>query len=67
VLASLLQRNHELCPDYAGGLANHLSMALYSLSALGADAAQLERLAKAYQPRLEPLPGLREVGASAEG
>jgi hypothetical protein len=56
VLASLLQRNHELRPDYNGGLANHLSMALYSLRALGADAAQLERLAQAQWARLEPLP-----------
>jgi hypothetical protein len=56
VLASLLQRNHELRPDFGGGLSNHLSMGLYSLSALGADAAQLERFAEAHWARLEPLP-----------
>jgi hypothetical protein len=56
VLASLLQRNHELRPDFGGGLANHVSMGLYSLSALGADAAQLERFAGAHWARLEPLP-----------
>jgi hypothetical protein len=56
VLASLLQRNHELRPDFGGGLANHVSMGLYSLSALGADAAQLERFADAHRARLEPLP-----------
>ena len=41
VLASLLQRNHALRPDFGGGFANHVSMGLYSLRALGADAAQL--------------------------
>jgi Questin oxidase-like len=56
VLASLLQRNHGLRPDFGGGLANHVSMGLYSLSALGADAAQLERFADAHGARLEPLP-----------
>ncbi|HWO11121.1 MAG TPA: questin oxidase family protein [Polyangiaceae bacterium] len=56
LLASLLQRNHELRPDFGGGFANHMSMGLYSLSALGADAAQLERFAEAHWARLEPLP-----------
>jgi len=55
VLAALLQRNHEKRPDYGGGLANHLSMALYSLGAVGADAAQLDRFAASYWARLEPL------------
>lgn len=55
-LASLLQRNHERRPDFNDGVSNHLSMAIYSLSALGADAAQLERFVQAYWARLEPLP-----------
>jgi hypothetical protein len=55
-LVSLLRRNHELRPDFGGGLANHVSMGLYSLRALGADAAQLERFADAHWARLEPLP-----------
>lgn len=56
VLASLLQRNHELRPEYRGGLSNHLSMGLYSLSALGADTAQLQRFADSQWTHLEPLP-----------
>lgn len=56
VLAALLQRNRGLRPDYRGGLSNHLSMALYSLSALGADAAGLDRFAEKHWPKLEPLP-----------
>jgi hypothetical protein len=55
-LPSLLQRNHELRPDYAEGFSNHVSMGLYSLSALGADAAQLERFAEAQWAQLERLP-----------
>ncbi|HTV17673.1 MAG TPA: questin oxidase family protein [Polyangiaceae bacterium] len=56
VLGALLQRNHGLRPDYRGGLSNHVSMALYALSAMGASAAQLERFAEAHWSRLEPLP-----------
>ena len=56
VLASLLQRNHELRPDFGGGFSNHVSMGLYSLRALGADEGQLERFAAASWSRLEPLP-----------
>lgn len=55
-LAPLLDRNHELRPDYRGGLSNHVSMALYSLSALGASSAQIQRFAESHWPRLEPLP-----------
>src|SRR5262245_60314507 len=56
LLASLLDRNHQLRPDFGGGLSNHVSMALYSLTALGASAAQLDRFAEAHWRRLEPLP-----------
>jgi hypothetical protein len=56
VLARLLERNHGLRPDYRGGLSNHVSMALYALSALGASSAQLDRFAEAHWPQLEPLP-----------
>lgn len=55
-LAPLLQRNHALRPDFGGGLSNHVSMGLYSLAALGADAAKLQRFADAQWARLEPLP-----------
>jgi Questin oxidase-like len=64
-LESLLQRNHGLRPDYRGGLSNHVSMALYSLSALGADVAQLDRFAEAHWARLEPLPSEPGPGVSA--
>jgi hypothetical protein len=55
-LRSLLRRNRELRPDFAGGLSNHLSMGLYSLSSLGGTPADLERYAAAHWPALEALP-----------
>jgi hypothetical protein len=55
-LAPLLDRNHGLRPDFRGGLSNHVSMGLYSLSALGASSSQIQRFADAHWPRLEPLP-----------
>lgn len=63
-LAALLQRNRGFRPDYRGGLSNHLSMALYSLAALGAGDAELRRLADSQWARLEPLPS--EPGASVD-
>lgn len=59
-LDALLERNHGLRPDYAGGLSNHVSMGLYSLVALGASSAQIQRFAEVHWARLEPLP--REPG-----
>jgi hypothetical protein len=56
LLGSLLRRNHELCPDFRGGLSNHVSMGLYSLWALGADGTVLARFADARWSSLEPLP-----------
>lgn len=55
-LAFLLGRNHELSPDFKGGYSNHVSMALYSLSALGATVAALARFAETQWAPLEPLP-----------
>ena len=60
LLVSLLARNQKLRPDYGGGFSNHVSMGLYSLSALGASASQLTRFADAHWPSLEPLS--REAG-----
>jgi Questin oxidase-like len=60
LLRSLLARNHELSPEFGGGLSNHLSMGLYSLAALGGSRAELTRFAEAHWARLEPLP--RERG-----
>jgi len=65
-LAPLLDRNHGLSPEFSGGLSNHVSMGLYSLSALGASRAQIERFAEVHWPRLEPLPGAPGPAISAE-
>jgi len=59
-LAPLLERNRGLRPDYHGGLSNHLSMGLYSLSALGGTPEELVRFAEARWAQLEPVP--REPG-----
>ena len=59
-LAPLLERNRGLRPDYRGGLSNHVSMSLYSLSALGGTPDQLARFAEASWGKLEPVP--REPG-----
>jgi hypothetical protein len=56
VLTSLLRRNRELGPEFRGGLSNHLSMGLYSLSALGASSTLFTRFADAHWSSLEPLP-----------
>ena len=59
-LAPLLERNRGFRPDYQGGLSNHVSMSLYSLSALGGTPDELARFADAHWPKLEPVP--REPG-----
>lgn len=41
-------------PEYAGGLSNHLPMALVALDRLGADDARLARFEHRYARRLEP-------------
>jgi hypothetical protein len=64
-LLPLLDRNHELSPEFEGGLSNHVSMGLYSLAALGASSEQIQRFAEAHWPRLEPLP--REAGPGISG
>jgi hypothetical protein len=61
-LRALLARNHQLSPDFRGGLSNHLSMGLYSLLALGGSRSDLIRFADEHWPSLEPLP--RESGAA---
>lgn len=55
-----LARNRQLHPEYRGGLSNHLSMALYALYDLGADAERLDAFAEHYTPRLEPFPAQGE-------
>jgi questin oxidase-like protein len=55
-LTPLLERNRRLRPDYRGGLSNHVSMGLYSLSALGGTPDELGRFAEAHWSVLEPVP-----------
>ena len=56
VLARLLAENRKRSPEYGGGLANHMSMALVALHGLGADDARLQEYADRHARRLEPLP-----------
>jgi hypothetical protein len=53
--------------DYAGGLTNHLPMAVIAMCELGADDARIEAFAQTYVTRLEPaVPGeLEEARALA--
>jgi hypothetical protein len=59
-LRALLDRNHGLKPDFGGGFSNHVSMALYSLTALGGNSASLIRFAEAHWSSLEALPRAEE-------
>lgn len=52
----LLDRNHTSSPQFGGGLSNHVSMGLYSLSALGGNDERLGRFAESEGRRLEPWP-----------
>lgn len=56
VLRELLAFNCTKHPIYRGGLANHLSMELCALFALGASAERLREFARAYGAALVPLP-----------
>lgn len=53
-LHALLERGLALHPEYGGGLANHLPMALHALHALGADAARLRDWEARHRARLLP-------------
>jgi len=55
LLRALLDRNHQLHPEYRGGLSNHVSMGLRSLAAIGGSPAQLTAFAESKWPSLEPL------------
>ena len=55
-LAALLDAGAAHDAEYAGGLSNHLPMALVALKRLGADDAQLQAFAEAHASRLEPAP-----------
>lgn len=53
-LHALLDRGLALHPEYGGGLANHLPMALHALHALGADAQRLRDWDARHRGRLQP-------------
>ena len=53
-LHALLDRGLALHPEYGGGLANHLPMALHALHALGADAQRLQDWDARHRGRLQP-------------
>ena len=52
LLHDLLDQGLVWHPEYAGGLSNHLPMALHALAALGADAGQLQRFHDRHAQRL---------------
>lgn len=54
-LRALLSENRRRDPVISGGLTNHLSMALSALAWLGGSDQQLQGLAGAHAPYLEPL------------
>jgi len=55
-LAALLDAGAAHDAEYAGGLSNHLPMALLALQRLGADEARLQAFADSHASRLEPAP-----------
>lgn len=55
-LTELLGRQRSYHPEYRGGLANHLPMALVALSRMGAPAERLRVYARLYERRLESAP-----------
>ena len=55
-LAQLLDDGARFDAEFAGGLSNHLPMALVSLKRLGADDRRLAEFAAGYSARLEPAP-----------
>lgn len=52
-LRSLLDQGLAWHPEYGGGLANHLPMALHALHVLGADGDRLRAFAAAHERRLQ--------------
>ena len=56
LLQTLLDDGRRFDAEYAGGLSNHLPMALVSLKRLGADDQRLTDFAARYGQRLQPAP-----------
>ena len=55
-LSELLDEGAAFDAEYAGGLSNHLPMALLALARLGATEARLNAFAQTYSRRLQPAP-----------
>jgi len=55
-LLQWLDAGAGFAPEYAGGLSNHLPMALVALKRLGASDARLQTFADGYATRLQPAP-----------
>ena len=55
-LSELLDEGAAFDAEYAGGLSNHLPMALLALARLGATEARLNAFAQSYSSRLQPAP-----------
>jgi hypothetical protein len=64
ILATLLTKAGIYGPEYRGGLANHLPMALVALDQMGATPAQLSGYVRTHTAWLETLP---EGGAATAG
>jgi len=56
ILAKLLTDSEIYGPEYGGGLANHLPMALVALDQMGATPSQLNEYRRTHVSRLEKLP-----------
>ncbi len=65
ILAKLLTDSAIYGPEYRGGLANHLPMALVALDQMGATPAQLEEYRRSHVSWLEQLPVHGDTTAAA--
>lgn len=64
-LRDLLDQGLAWHPEYAGGLSNHLPMALHALAALGADAGRLQRFHDQHVQRLHRRDAVPDDGFEA--
>jgi len=65
ILAKLLTESEVYGPEYRGGLANHLPMALVALDQMGATPGQLNEYRRTHVSWLEPLPAGEVAPAGA--
>lgn len=64
-LRDLLDQGLAWHPEFAGGLSNHLPMALHALAALGADAGRLQRFHDRHVQRLHRRDAVGDDGLEA--